>query len=181
MNSEYVFWKNFFDDCNIEFLKRNANFLLSKVNERSICGSFAQQIKEKLNLTEYKKYYVDVEYNRNDGKIKTILNDKLEIVKVNCDLIIHSRGEKVELDNILALEMKKSYRQVKEKEMDRARVKTLTKTSFDNVWSYDGTTYPEHVCRYIIGIYYEINIARRNILLEYYSRGDFMEKRRLMF
>ena len=63
-----------------------------------------------------------------------------------------------------------------EKQSDKERLKALTKDSFDDVWSFDGTTLPEHVCRYIIGIYYEINFTTRKIHLEYYKQGEFLEQ-----
>ena len=47
----------------------------------------------------------------------------------------------------------------------------LTKDSYDGVWSFDGRTLPEYVCRYILGVYYEIKYSERRILLEYYHRG----------
>lgn len=55
-----------------------------------------------------KGYYADVEYNRNkDGRVKTILNKKMEVVTINCDLILHSRGNNTKCDNLIAIEMKK--------------------------------------------------------------------------
>ena len=94
-----------------------------------------------------------MEYNRNNGKIKTIKNSKEEIITINCDLIIHSRGEIIEQDNLLALEMKKSTAPKEEKLKDKERLMALTKDTFDDVWPFDGKTLPEHVCRYILGIY----------------------------
>ncbi len=55
-----------------------------------------------------------------------------------CDLIVHSRGEIVEKDNLIALEMKKAYRSMQEKENDKTRLVALTKDSYDGVWSFDG-------------------------------------------
>ena len=60
----------------------------------------------------YSGYYTDVEYNRNAGGIKTIRKtirgQQEEIIPINCDLILHSRGENVDQDNLIAIEMKKS-------------------------------------------------------------------------
>lgn len=67
--------------------------------------------------------------------------------------------------------MKKSYRSRKEKDEDRNRLIALTKDSFDDVWSFDGHTLPEHVCRYALGVYYEINYSRNVIEIEYYQKG----------
>ena len=68
--------------------------------------------------------------------------------------------------------MKKSNRSKKEKDADKKRLKALTKNSFDDLWSFDGTSLPEHVCRYKLGVYYEINYRKHTILLEYYYHGN---------
>ncbi len=72
--------------------------------------------------------------------------------------------------------MKKSYRIKKEKEDDRARLTALTRDSYDGVWSFDGKTLPEHVCGYDLGIYYEIDLKTRLIYIEYYVKGELVEK-----
>ena len=126
-------------------------------------------------------YHVDVEYNRNQGRIKTIIADDFSIVNITCDLIVHSRGENIEQDNLICLEMKKSSRPNKEKIKDKERVRILTKDSYDDIWSYDGKTLPEHVCRYVLGIYYEINYGEKMISIEYYSKGEFVNQYFLRF
>lgn len=131
--------------------------------------------------TQYKKYYVDIEYNRNQGRVKTIISDQFEAVTVNCDLIVHSRGEIIQQDNLLALEMKKANRPATEKNKDRNRLIALTKSSYDGVWSNDGIALPEHVCGYILGIYYEINIRKNTIQIEYYCNGELFKKYDLKF
>ena len=67
--------------------------------------------------------------------------------------------------------MKKAYRKVCEKERDKARLVALTKDSYDEIWSFDGKTLPEHVCGYELGIYYEIDRKRSSIYVEYYAKG----------
>ena len=127
------------------------------------------------------EYFVDLEYNRNNGKVKTIIGEELEIIKIQCDFIMHSRGHNIAQDNLLALEMKKSYRIQEEKDSDRKRLIALTKSSYDNdVWSFDGTTFPEHVCRYIIGIYYEIDYSHQKAILEFYRHGKLEDKKNLL-
>ncbi len=81
---------------------------MSNVNERTLCGALSQYLSSITSQTEYKNYHVDVEYNRNNGEVKTIVNDKFEVVTINCDIIIHSRGEKIKNDNLIAIEIKKS-------------------------------------------------------------------------
>lgn len=46
---------------------------------------------------------MDVEYNRNAGHIKSIINEEIKVIHITCDLIIHSRGENEQQDNLLAL------------------------------------------------------------------------------
>ena len=75
-------------------------------------------------------------------------------------------------DNLIAIEMKKSNRPKKEKNDDRRRIIALSKDRYGDVLSNDGETLPEHVCRYKLGIYYEINFSKKFILLEYYYRGN---------
>jgi hypothetical protein len=55
----------------------------------------------------------------------------------------------------------------------------LTKNFFDDVW--DGKGLPEHVCRYILGVYYEINYYREYILIEYYRQGAMVKDYRKKF
>jgi len=165
-----------FEEANKSFLHDENNFILSGVAERSLCGSLKSFIREELSKTTYENYFVDIEYNRNQGKIKTIVNDDFQVVTVNCDLIIHSRGEVIEKDNLLALEMKKSTRPLNEKTKDRKRLIALTKSSYDNVWSNDGITLPKHVCGYLLGIYYEINLQETTVQIEYYCKGHLYIK-----
>lgn len=68
--------------------------------------------------------------------------------------------------------MKKSTNRNSEKIKDKNRLIALTKDTFDNVWSFDGTSLPEHVCRYKLGVYYEVNISRREVYVEYYKKGE---------
>ena len=87
-----------------------------------------------------------------------------------CDLILHSRGRSKWQDNLIAVEMKKSTRLSSDKQSDRERLMALTRLT-DGVWSADGVTLPEHVCGYVLGVYYEINFNDMTALLEYYSNG----------
>lgn len=85
----------------------------TKVSERTLCGALMLELHEVLRKTRYFEYFVDVEYNRNaGGKLKTFkrtINEVEEqIVTINCDLLVHSRGQKKNCDNLIALEMKRS-------------------------------------------------------------------------
>ncbi|MFD1415699.1 hypothetical protein [Oceanobacillus jeddahense] len=169
--------KELFEKSNDNFLSQQIKLIESRVSERTLCGQLMLYLNEEKNKTEYWKYYVDVEYNRNfHRKVKTIKNSEEEIIRINCDLILHSRGENLIQDNLIAIEMKKSNSSNINKEKDKERLKALTKHSFDNVWSYDGKSLPKNVCRYILGVYYEFNISRGKVLLEYYMDGQLKEK-----
>lgn len=165
-----------FEVANKRFLHDEKSLILHDVSERSLCAALKCFIGKELTATSYQNYYVDVEYNRNHGKVKTIMNDDYKVVTVNCDLIVHSRGEVVSKDNLLALEMKKSKRPLAGKVNDRNRLIALTKSSYDGVWSNDGTALPKHVCGYLLGIYYEIDIRKRTIAIEYYCEGRLLRK-----
>ena len=178
MKKDFENLKKIFEQANEQLLNLDIDLFESQVSEQTICGALAIRLHDILKDTQYSKYYVDIEYNRNRGgkfkkMSKSIQGPGEEIIRIKADLIVHSRGECVERDNLLALEMKKSYRPKKEKDADRSRLKCLTKDSFNHEWSFDGTELPEHVCRYAIGIYYEIDFDKRTISLEYYRKGEF--------
>ena len=155
-----------------DFLVRDRNSILADVNERNLCSRLAMYLERIACKSGIKGYYADVEYNRNkDGRVKTILNKKMEVVTINCDLILHSRGNNTKCDNLIAIEMKKSDRDNDGKQSDRNRLCALTKDSYDDIWSYDGIVLPEHVCGYVVGYYIEINRFTNTILLEEYEKG----------
>ncbi|NFN81229.1 hypothetical protein FDB25_12490 [Clostridium botulinum] len=176
-----------FENSNKTFILKNIHLLEYEISERSLCGALMKSLSDELRETKFKSYHVDIEYNRNNGgMLKTILDPtkllEFKIINITCDLIIHSRGENVTNDNLIALEMKKSNRPKKDKISDKERLICLTKSSYDNdVWSYDGATFPEHVCRYILGIYYEIDFDKRVICIEYYRNGRKVEEKFLKF
>ncbi|GIP17532.1 hypothetical protein J40TS1_31740 [Paenibacillus montaniterrae] len=165
-----------FEKANNKFILSDLELLNSKVSERTLCGALMIHLYESIRESEFSKYKVDVEYNRNkNGKVKTLMKTikgaNEVILNINCDLIVHSRGNIIEQDNLIALEMKKSNRKQQEKDNDRSRLVALTKDSYDDIWSFDGKTLPEHVCKYKLGVYYEVNYEKRVILIEYYKTG----------
>lgn len=167
-----------FEHANEKLLNKDIDLFKTKVSERTLCGALMLHLHDVIKTTLYNEYFVDVEYNRNKGgKLKTISKTikgpNENIIKINCDLIVHSRGRNIHQDNLIAIEMKKSSRPQSDKDKDRERIIALTKESFGDIWSFDGKTLPEHVCRYKLGVYYEINFRMKNILLEYYVRGKF--------
>ncbi|WP_028595333.1 hypothetical protein [Paenibacillus assamensis] len=166
-----------FEKANRNFLQSDCELLISKVSERTLCGALMIHLHEIIKGSEFHEYKIDVEYNRNkNGKVKTyvktITGPNDIFVKINCDLIVHSRGSKIDQDNLIAIEMKKSNRKQEEKDSDRSRLIALTKDSYDGIWPGDGKTLPEHVCRYGLGVFYEIDYKDRVILIEYYKKGN---------
>lgn len=165
-----------FEKANALFIRKNDMLFKTQVSERTLCGALMIELHEVLKETKYSDYFVDVEYNRNVGGTlktlkKTIRGLDEQIVKINCDLIVHSRGQNVLCDNLIALEMKKSTGKQIDKDSDRNRLECLTKSSKQDVWSYGGKVLPEHVCGYGLGVYYEVNFRRNTILVEYYKEG----------
>ena len=116
----------FFNEGKVKFFEREVDNILAGTSERNLCGRlsiYLERLLKKYGLTEY---YSDPEYNRKqNGKVKTILDDDMEIVTINCDLIIHSRGKEMGNDNLLAIEMKKYTRPNNEKISDKNRLRTM--------------------------------------------------------
>lgn len=169
--------KKIFNKANDKFLAKESNLILDDVAERCLCGDLKSYLARELANTIYSDYHVDIEYNRNCGEIKTTINGEHKVVNIQCDLLIHSRGEKELQDNLVALEMKKSYQDKKSKDEDRDRLCALTKDRHNSdTYSYDGKTFPKHVCGYILGIYYEVDKDNEKILIEYYSEGKLVEQ-----
>ncbi|MFB9868922.1 hypothetical protein [Vreelandella sulfidaeris] len=166
-----------FKETNKRFLESEESNIMLGVAERNLCGAMMLHMRRVLDGTAYEKYHVDVEYNRNEGgRLKTIVNGKETPIPITCDLIAHSRGENIEQDNLIAIEMKRNSHPKSEKDKDKIRLKCLTRDSYDNLWSYDGKTFPEHVCRYILGVYYELNVDQRKVSIHYYAKGKHINQ-----
>jgi hypothetical protein len=155
-----------------DFLKNELELIESDVAERSLCARLAMYFEKHMAAQGLTGYHADAEFNRKqEGKVKTIINGQMKVVQITCDLIVHSRGKSMKNDNLIALEMAKSNKSQADLEADRDRLIALTKTSFDGVWSNDGTTHPEHVCGYIKGLYFIIDAKKREATVESYYRG----------
>ena len=164
-----------FYESNKLFLEEDIDNIKSGVSERNLCALLACKINGFLSQYGLTEYHADVEYNRNGGKIKTIINDELKVIPITCDLILHSRGHK-QKDNLLAIEMKKIPCEVEELNKDRNRLIALTKHEFGDMFSYDGNTFPKNVCDYEIGIFYLLDVPHRRITLEIYDNGKIINK-----
>ncbi|MCX8525427.1 hypothetical protein OF897_16045 [Chryseobacterium formosus] len=168
---------NLFHDSFNHFLESNLDNILNGVAERNLCARLGLNFEFNFQKYGLEGYYADAEYNRKQGgEVKTILDNETEIIPIQCDLIIHSRGGIISNDNLIAIEMKKSGRPEEEKIKDRKRLRALTKESYDDIWSNDGITLPEQVCGYDIGIYLILNITKRYFDIEYYFKGKYITK-----
>lgn len=158
-----------------QFIKKNLNNILNDVSERNLCSRLGYDFENLFSVYKITGYYADTEYNRKqEGQVKTILDNEMKVIPIQCDIIIHSRGEIIAKDNLIAIEMKKSTRPNLEKTSDRNRLRALTKESYDNIWSNDGIALPEHVCDYDLGIYLILNIRERNFEIEYFYKENFV-------
>ena len=159
--------------ANKDFLIKDESNILRDVSERSLCASLKSQLEKHLDNTRFREYYVDAEYNRNEDKIKAILTDRGTSreakVKVVCDLIVHSRGEKPK-DNLIAIEMKKRGRDLEKIKSDADRLMALTNKQSSN-FHWEGSIDLETVSDYELGILYIIDTKHREIELRFFSTG----------
>jgi hypothetical protein len=152
--------------------------ILAGVSERNLCFRLGLYLEDERRARLPDGYYVDAEYNRQqNGQIKTILDGNVQEVSITCDLILHSRGESVRNDNLIAIEMKKSNRPRMGKEKDRVRLRALTKQSYDDIWANDGITHPPYVCGYQFGAFIELYIRRGFVRVEEFEQGRALDRR----
>lgn len=170
-----------FEQAWAAFMQTDKELFESNASERCLCGALSQSFRKILDVSEYSDYFVDVEYNRNMGRKKTIVNDRMAVITINCDLIVHSRGHRLDRDNLIAIEMKKAYRDEEEKQKDRERLMALTNPSFDGVWRNDGRRLPDHVCDYQLGVYIEIEESTASGFFEFYYAGRLNESQRFSY
>ena len=101
MDRQVIELEKIFENANKSFLRKNTMLFETRVSERTLCGALMIELHEALKKTKFSDYFVDVEYNRNIGGTlktlkKTIRGLDEQIVTINCDLIVHSRGLKVQ-------------------------------------------------------------------------------------
>lgn len=174
--------QDLFENGLTDFVISQKSLILSGVSERSLCTQLAMSLKDELKVVGVIGYYVDTEYNRKQNKeLKTIIDNVGRIVRITSDLIVHTRGEKVKDDNLIAIEMKKADAPGSEKAADKIRLKAMTMRSFDDTWVADGITPPEHVCGYTLGVFLEIDSVRCAGSGEFYSLGKCIKKFNFLF
>lgn len=159
--------------ANSLFIKKNIQNILANVSERNLCAQLGYCISQLLENSKFSNYYSDVEYNRNGGQVKTIIDEELNVIDVTCDLIVHSRGN-LQKDNLIAIEMKKHTATEEQKYSDRKRLRCLTKQNCKDVYTFRGNILPVNVCKYEIGIMYIINIQSKIIRLEIYCDSELI-------
>ena len=117
--------RKLFIHANHLMFMRDFSEIKKDVSERSICANLKEMISHLLPCYGFYGYYADVEYKRaGESDIKqTLINGVPD--NIICDLIVHSRGEKHK-DNLLCIEMKKSYATKASKKADKDRLLALT-------------------------------------------------------
>ncbi|HHK6031582.1 TPA: hypothetical protein ACQWGJ_002295, partial [Neisseria subflava] len=177
------FLKNkIFDVALKNFLKKQKFLFSINVGERTWYSHFIDEVnKQKKKFKFLKEYFTDAEYNRQqDGQIKVMLDQTTpnseRKINICCDVILHGRGECGPIENILSVEFKKESNTQDEKDKDKIRLRALTATPYDNVYSADGTVFPETVCGYFLGCYVEINCQNLDVIVEYYINGKLQNE-----
>jgi len=154
------------------FLEKENDNILMGTSERNLCARLACILETTTHAAGLTDYIADVEYNRKQGgRIKSIINDQMQEIKITTDLILHSRGKIIDPDNLIAFEMKRIDHKDSDLENDRIRLRAMTKSSFDDIWSSDGETHPEYVCGYKIGYLAILDASNRCFHMEEYSGG----------
>lgn len=162
-----------FERANEQFLQKNRQLFELKVSERTLCGALMLELDREIKKkSQYDTYFVDVEYNRNvGGTIKRIDGNTQNGVVINCDLILHSRGNNINIDNLIALEMKKASASIQDKNSDRERLQCLTMEEEPLEHKQRIGIPRDHIRGYELGIFYEVNFPQNSILVEYYRKG----------
>ncbi len=161
-----------FYNANKLFIKDNIRNIELGVSEVTLQGDFSQAFKEILKEMKICNYYSDINYNKNKYFTKCIINEKMKYFDIFCDLIIHSRGENLEQDNLLAIEMKKKENR-KDRLKDRKRLEIMTSDSYVGEILFDEL--PPYICRYSLGIFYDLDVKKRQIQLDFYQHGELIK------
>lgn len=127
------------------------------------------ELNKQLEKRKYKNYHADIKFNRDEDNIiciNYITDDEVSLKRIFTDVIVHSRG-KESLDNLIALEMKKSNASQEEIDEDKTRLRQLTKqNSNTSLCSF----------AYLLGVYYEINLDKKEIKIEFFNNGNREEQ-----
>lgn len=158
--------------ANADFLSEHLEDIEDDVAERSLCADLKTIIDRKLPCCGLSSYSADADYDRaKGGMIKSALI-KGGITTIQCDLLIHGKGH-CNPDNLLCLEMKKSYRKQSEKDSDRDRLMALTSNDSFVIQPPKGHGL---VNGYLTGIYYDISKKTHIVIIEIYRDGELINK-----
>lgn len=166
--------KLFYESLDNFFVREAAN-IGAGIAERNLCARLAMILEPKAHESGLTDYFADPEYNRKYGRVKTILDENAVEVRINCDLLLHSRGQCAD-DNLIAVEMKKSERPVQEELDDCERLRTLTKPNYNDLVVLEGDLEEQHVCGYKLGYFLWIDAESRTYRLKEYSNGTFISE-----
>lgn len=175
-NSKLVY--EIFKEANEMFLIENISSIKLDVAEECLCSSLSKCLEKVMEEKGIRGYYADANYNRNEYMYKTIINDKYEVIRIKCDLIVHSRGENKGLDNLLAIEMKKKNNP-QDRNENKERLKIMTRNTYYGEVMYEEL--PRHICRYVLGIFYDIDKDKKEVKMEFYRNGDIEWKEKMKF
>ena len=156
-----------FKQANTRFLIENISSIEKDVAEECLCSSLSKCLEKVMEEKGIRGYYADANYNRNEDMYKTIINDKYEVIRIKCDLIVHSRGENTTQDNLLAIEMKKKSNP-KDRIIDKERLKIMTKNTYYGEVIFEEL--PRHICRYSLGLFYDIDKDKNEVNMEILSK-----------
>jgi hypothetical protein len=156
-----------------DFLRREYANIQADISERNLCGRLMLYLDAARAHYRLGDYFTDTEYNRNLGDLKRIRHNPVDPPDIiTCDLILHSRG-RLDLDNLIAIEMKKKKHAKKHKDADRTRLKALTRTRLQ---ARRLSRSADHVYGYQLGLFVELNTENPEYLLEIYHRGEKVDE-----
>ena len=165
--------------ANSMMLRRDTSEIRRNVSERCICANLKEMLSYLLNIEGnrelFSNYYADVEYNRGDERLIKAANINNEDKPIQCDLIVHSRGQNNSMDNLLCIEMKKMNGKVG---YDRERLCELTRPLFSAKSKKKGL-YSVH--GYKLGIFYIYDYITETTKMEFYYRGEKVDELEMAF
>lgn len=172
--------RNLFYESLNDFFSSEAENIEAGIAERNLCSRLAMILEPKAHRAGLTSYFADVEYNRKNGRVKTMIDQNEVIVRINCDLLLHSRG-RLEVDNLIAIEMKKSERPTQEEIDDCERLRILTKTNYNDIVVLEGDLEEQHVCGYKLGYFLWIDTESKTYRLKEFSSGNFISEQEVQY
>jgi len=171
-------WLDVLYSATRDLLSEDISLIHDNVSERCVCAALGKHMDHYLKETRFRGYHVDTEYNRmGRNKIKSIHSGG-EFIAVQCDLLVHSRGEKA-LDNLLCLEMKKAGSKKAAIKSDQKRLEAMTEPIEGSVYGMGCD--PEFVAGYQLGIYFEYDTELEKMRIQIYRNGALASEETIPF